>query len=103
MIEKTMSYDEFQTADEIFSTGNYSKLSPVTRIDDRELQPGPVYHQARALYLDSRRIPARERDTADLKVASTKKAGPAESRFQTHRGDPSMPLFHGRFVHLWLM
>jgi branched-chain amino acid aminotransferase len=50
VIEKTMSYDEFQTADEIFSSGNYSKLSPVTRIDERLLQPGPFYRKARELY-----------------------------------------------------
>src|SRR5207342_3633854 len=43
VIEKTMSYDEFQTADEIFSSGNYSKLSPVTRIDERLMQRGRVY------------------------------------------------------------
>src|SRR5205823_5263333 len=50
VIEKTMSYAEFQTADEIFSSGNYSKLSPVTRIDEHLLQPGPFYRKARELY-----------------------------------------------------
>ena len=50
VIEKTMTYAEFQSADEIFSSGNYSKLSPVTRIDDRALQPGPFYRKARELY-----------------------------------------------------
>src|SRR4051794_34336199 len=50
VVEKTMSYAEFQAADEIFSSGNYSKLSPVTRIDERSLQPGPFYHKARELY-----------------------------------------------------
>jgi branched-chain amino acid aminotransferase len=34
----------------IFSTGNYTKVSPVTRLDDRNLHPGPVYRQARELY-----------------------------------------------------
>jgi branched-chain amino acid aminotransferase len=48
--EKTLSYADFQGADEIFSSGNYAKLSPVTRIDDRALQPGPVYRRARELY-----------------------------------------------------
>src|SRR6202049_2100822 len=37
VVEKTLSYQNFQTADEIFSTGNYSKVVPVTRIDDRTL------------------------------------------------------------------
>jgi len=50
VVEKAMSYAEFQTADEIFSSGNYSKLSPVTRIDDRSLQPGRFYRKARELY-----------------------------------------------------
>ena len=48
--ETTLTYADFQVADEIFSSANYSKLSPVTRIDDRSLQPGPFYRQARALY-----------------------------------------------------
>jgi len=50
VVEKTMSYAEFQAADEIFSSGNYSKLSPVNRIDNRSLQPGPFYRKARELY-----------------------------------------------------
>ncbi len=50
VVEKTLSYADFQAADEIFSSGNYAKLSPVTRIDDRSLQPGPFYRQARELY-----------------------------------------------------
>ena len=50
VIEKTLSYQEFQQADEIFSTGNYSKVVPVTRIDDRTLPFGPIYTKARELY-----------------------------------------------------
>jgi branched-chain amino acid aminotransferase len=50
VIEKTMSYAEFQQADEIFSTGNYSKVVPVTKIDDRALPMGPIYQKARELY-----------------------------------------------------
>src|SRR5256714_9240893 len=50
VVETTMSYADFQNADEIFSSANYSKVSQVTRIDDRELQPGPVYRKARELY-----------------------------------------------------
>jgi len=52
VIETTLRYSDFQTADEIFSTGNYTKVSPVTRLDDRNFQPGSVYHQARKLYWD---------------------------------------------------
>ena len=50
VVEKTLTYADFQNADEIFSSGNFSKVSPVTRIDDRALQPGPFYRKARELY-----------------------------------------------------
>ena len=50
LVEKTMSYAEFQGADEIFATGNYSKVVPITRIDNRELPIGPFYKRARELY-----------------------------------------------------
>jgi branched-chain amino acid aminotransferase len=52
VIETTLRYSDFQNADEIFSTGNYTKVSPITRIDDRMLQPGPFYRKARELYWD---------------------------------------------------
>lgn|SRR5215471_5044498 len=50
VVEKTLTYQDFQKADEIFSTGNYSKVVPVTRIDDRTLPFGPMYNNARELY-----------------------------------------------------
>ncbi len=50
VVEKTLQYSDFETADEIFSSGNFSKVSPITRIDDRTLQPGPNYRKARELY-----------------------------------------------------
>jgi branched-chain amino acid aminotransferase len=50
VIETTLRYSDFQSADEIFSTGNYTKVSPITRIDQRDLQPGPFYRRARDLY-----------------------------------------------------
>lgn len=49
-VETTLSVRDFLEADEIFSTGNHSKIVPVTRIEDRELQPGPVARKARELY-----------------------------------------------------
>ncbi len=52
VVEKTLSYSDFQGADEIFSTGNYSKVVPVGRIDDRQLKPGPFYTKARELYME---------------------------------------------------
>ena len=50
VVETTLSYSDVQNADEIFSSGNYSKVMPVNRIDERLLQPGPLYRKARALY-----------------------------------------------------
>ncbi|HUZ66726.1 MAG TPA: branched-chain amino acid aminotransferase [Beijerinckiaceae bacterium] len=52
VVENTLSYAEFKQADEIFSSGNFLKVAPMTRIDDRELRPGPIYQRARALYWD---------------------------------------------------
>jgi branched-chain amino acid aminotransferase len=50
VVEKTLAYHDFETADEIFATGNYSKVVPVTRIGDRALPFGPIYTRARELY-----------------------------------------------------
>jgi branched-chain amino acid aminotransferase len=50
VIEKTLKYEDLHSADEIFSTGNYSKVAPVTRIDARSLPFGPFYNKARELY-----------------------------------------------------
>jgi len=50
VVEKSLTYEDFEDADEIFSSGNFSKAMPVTRIDDRELQPGPFFRKARKLY-----------------------------------------------------
>jgi branched-chain amino acid aminotransferase len=50
VVEKTLGYQDFEKADEIFSTGNYSKVVPVTKIGDRPLQFGPLYTKARELY-----------------------------------------------------
>lgn len=50
VVETTLKYRDLQTADEIFSTGNYSKVVPITRIDDRTLPFGPLYQKARELY-----------------------------------------------------
>ncbi|HZB63615.1 MAG TPA: branched-chain amino acid aminotransferase [Microvirga sp.] len=50
VVESTLRYEDFTNADEIFISGNYSKVMPVLRIDSRELQPGPFYRKARELY-----------------------------------------------------
>ena len=50
VVETVLRYEDFERADEIFSTGNASKVLPITRIGERSLQPGPLYRKARALY-----------------------------------------------------
>ena len=50
VVEKTLKVKDFLDADEIFSTGNHSKVVPIIKIEDRELQPGPVAKRAREIY-----------------------------------------------------
>ncbi|PTW55791.1 branched-chain amino acid aminotransferase [Breoghania corrubedonensis] len=50
--ERSLVMDDFMDADEIFSTGNYSKVMSVGRIESREMQPGPLAKKARDLYWD---------------------------------------------------
>jgi len=50
VIETVLRYSDLQNADELFSTGNASKVLPITKVDDRSLQPGPIYRKARELY-----------------------------------------------------
>jgi branched-chain amino acid aminotransferase len=49
VVETVLKYRDFETADEIFATGNASKQQPITRIGERALQPGPLYRKAREL------------------------------------------------------
>jgi len=48
--ETTLTVADFFDADEIFSSGNYSKVVPINRFEDRHLQPGPLHAKARKLY-----------------------------------------------------
>jgi branched-chain amino acid aminotransferase len=50
VVETALRYADFQGADEIFSSGNFAKISAITRIDDRDLQPGPIFRKASELY-----------------------------------------------------
>lgn len=53
VVEETMlKVADFMDADEIFSTGNNSKVVPINRIEGREMQPGPMMFKARKLYWD---------------------------------------------------
>jgi branched-chain amino acid aminotransferase len=48
--ERALRWQEFIDADEVFSTGNFGKVMPITRVETRHLQPGPIFARARELY-----------------------------------------------------
>ena len=50
--ERALRWQDFLDADEVFSTGNYGKVTPCTRIENRSLQPGPIMQKARDTYWD---------------------------------------------------
>lgn len=52
VVETTLTREDVEQADEVFSTGNYGKVVPITRVEDRDLQAGPVARRARALYFE---------------------------------------------------
>ena len=48
--EVTLTLDDFRNADEIFLSGNYTKVSPAIKFDEREFEIGPKTVQARDMY-----------------------------------------------------
>jgi branched-chain amino acid aminotransferase len=50
--EATLTVDDFHEADEVFSTGNISKVVPCVGFEGRSLGKGPIAQKARALYFD---------------------------------------------------
>ncbi len=50
VVERAIDFAELLDADEIFSSGNYAKVQPCVRLEDRAFRPGPVYARARELY-----------------------------------------------------
>ncbi|MBP5858463.1 branched-chain amino acid aminotransferase [Marivibrio halodurans] len=50
VVEGRVTPRDLMEADEIFNTGNYGKVLPVVKYEDRALQPGPVFRMARDLY-----------------------------------------------------
>ena len=50
--EATVPYAHLASASEVFATNSNAGIVPVTRIEDRNLQPGPVAAKARKLYWD---------------------------------------------------
>lgn len=50
--ETVLTFDDFRDADEVFLSGNMSKVTPVTAFDDRQYQVGPVTRRVREMYWD---------------------------------------------------
>ncbi len=50
--ETFMSQEDIMSADEVFNSGNFGKVLPVTRVEDKEFQPGPVARKLRDMYMD---------------------------------------------------
>lgn len=50
--EKVLTFADFEAADEVFLTGNMSKITPVTALEDRQYQIGPVTRRLREMYWD---------------------------------------------------
>ena len=50
--ETVLTFDDFRKADEVFLSGNMSKVTPVTEFDGTRYQVGPVTRRVRELYWD---------------------------------------------------
>lgn len=50
--EKTLTFDHVRDADEVFLSGNFAKVTPVSAFDDRQYQSGPVARRVRQMYWD---------------------------------------------------
>ena len=51
-IETTLTRQDILDADEVFSSGNFGKVLPITRVEDRHYQMGHVYQRARDRYFE---------------------------------------------------
>jgi branched-chain amino acid aminotransferase len=52
VVERTVKVSELFTAKEIFNTGNYGKVMPCTRFEDKILPIGEITTKARDLYME---------------------------------------------------
>jgi branched-chain amino acid aminotransferase len=50
VVERTVRWREIEGADEVFSSGNYAKVTPLVKLNQRAFEPGPLYRKARELY-----------------------------------------------------
>ena len=52
VVETVLTFEDFEDADEVFLSGNMTKVTPVTAFDDVTYQEGPVTRRVRELYWD---------------------------------------------------
>lgn len=52
VVEKVITFDEAHAADEVFLTGNFNKVTRVTRFDDTQYTSHSIATRARSLYWD---------------------------------------------------
>lgn len=50
--ETTLTRQDILDADEVFCSGNYGKVLPITKVEDRHYQAGRIYQKARDLYFE---------------------------------------------------
>jgi branched-chain amino acid aminotransferase len=50
--ETTLSFEDVLAADEVFTTGNYGKVLPITRVESQDFQRGRITDKARKNYFD---------------------------------------------------
>ena len=50
--ETVVTFEDVRDADEVFLSGNLTKVTPVTALDDRSYQVGPITRRARETYWD---------------------------------------------------
>ena len=50
VIETTLSFEQFESADEVFMSGNITKVTPVVKFENTDYPIGPVAKLARELY-----------------------------------------------------
>lgn len=50
--ETVLSFEDFHDADEVFLSGNMTKIMPVTAFDDTSYQIGPITRRLREMYWD---------------------------------------------------
>lgn len=50
VLERSLSMADLMSADEIFTTGNFGKVQPCTKVEDKRLAIGPVTRKVREAY-----------------------------------------------------